>query len=71
MLISDTGPGISERDRESIFELGFTRKPGGRGMGLHISRNVLQRVGYTLSLDPDMVDEGATFRIAPLQEEAE
>ena len=71
MLISDTGPGISERDRESIFELGFTRKPGGRGMGLHISRNVLQRVDYTLSLDPDMVDEGATFRIAPLQEEAE
>ncbi|NOY00432.1 MAG: ATP-binding protein [Verrucomicrobia bacterium] len=70
MLISDTGPGISERDRESIFELGFTRKPGGRGMGLHISRNVLQRVGYTLSLDPGKVDAGATFRIAPLQEEA-
>jgi len=72
MLISDTGPGIFERDRESIFELGFSRKPGGRGMGLHISRNVLQRIGYTLSLDPDMVDnKGATFRIAPLQEEAE
>ena len=70
MLISDTGPGISERDRESIFELGFTRKPGGRGMGLHISRNVLQRVGYTLTLDYGN-DEGATFRIAPFQEEAE
>ena len=70
MLISDTGPGISERDRESIFELGFTRKPGGRGMGLHISRNVLQRVGYTLTLD-HRNDEGATFRIAPFQEEAE
>jgi len=71
MLISDTGPGIFERDRESIFELGFTRKPGGRGMGLHISRNVLQRIGYTLSLDPAMIDKGSTFRIAPLQEEAE
>jgi len=70
MLISDTGPGISERDRESIFELGFTRKPGGRGMGLHISHNVLQRVGYTLTLDYGN-DEGATFRIAPFQEEAE
>lgn len=70
MLISDTGPGISERDRESIFELGFTRKPGGRGMGLHISRDVLQRIGYTLTLDYGN-DEGATFRIAPFQEEAE
>jgi len=71
MLIIDTGPAISERDRESIFELGFTRKPGGRGMGLHISRDVLQRVGYTLSLDPYMDGTGASFRIAPLHEEAE
>lgn len=71
ILISDTGPGIPERDRNSIFELGFTRKPGGRGMGLHISRDVLQRAGYMLSVDPDMIEAGATFRIAPLQEEAE
>jgi signal transduction histidine kinase len=71
ILISDTGPGISERDRESIFEIGFTRKPGGRGMGLHISRDVLKRIGYTLSLDRSMSMTGATFRITPLQEEAE
>ena len=71
MLIGDTGPGVAERDRESIFELGFTRKPGGRGMGLHISRNVLQRVGYALSLDPYIGDAGAIFRIALLQEEVE
>jgi len=71
MLVRDTGPGISERDRDSIFELGFTRKPGGRGMGLHISRNVLKRVGYMLTLDDGKVGQGATFRIAPLQEEAE
>jgi len=69
MIISDTGPGISGRDRESIFELGFTRKPGGRGMGLYISRNVLQRVGYTLILDQQKAEKGATFRIALYQEE--
>jgi hypothetical protein len=40
-------------------------------MGLHISRNVLKGAGYTLSLDSDRIDVGATFRIAPLQEEAE
>lgn len=71
ILINDTGPGIPERDRTSIFELGFTRKPGGRGMGLHISRNVLQKVGYALSLDPGIKETGATFRISPLQEEGE
>ena len=46
MEISDSGPGIQERDWESVFELGFTRKPTGRGLGLYISREVLRRVDY-------------------------
>ena len=65
MLVSDNGPGVPARDREAIFELGFTRKPGGRGLGLHISREVLDRVGYSLQLDPPGPDSGATFRITP------
>ncbi len=70
MLISDTGPGIPERDVESIFELGFTRKPGGRGMGLHISRNVLQQAGYSLSLDSNYNSEGTSFRISKEESDA-
>jgi len=62
-VISDNGPGIAERDREAIFELGFTRKPGGRGMGLHISREVLKKIGYSLSLDYTSKERGATFLI--------
>ena len=49
-LVADSGPGVNLGDREAIFEFGFTRKPGGRGMGLHIAREVLRRVGYDLSL---------------------
>ena len=49
------------RDREAIFELGFTRKPGGRGLGLHISREVLEKGGYTLQVDESGQDSGATF----------
>ena len=52
MMISDSGPGIQQRDWESIFELGFTRKPNGRGLGLYISREVLRRVGYTIDIHP-------------------
>ena len=40
-------------------------------MGLHISRNVLQRIGYTLTLDSKEDDEGSTFRISPCTEEDE
>jgi len=61
ILIQDNGPGISARDRENIFSLDFTRKPGGRGMGLYISRQALHKANYELLLDPS--DTGTTFRI--------
>lgn len=50
-LICNNGPRIEDRDRERIFDLRFTRKPGGRGMGLYISRYTLAKAGYLLSLE--------------------
>ena len=69
MLILDTGPGVPARDREDIFEFGFTRKPGGRGMGLHISRETLRRVDYDLALVYEGDDNGAIFVIRPVRSE--
>ena len=66
LLVADTGPGVGVRDREAIFEFGFSRKPGGRGMGLHIGRESLRRVGYDLVLIDR--DHGATFGIVPMEE---
>lgn len=63
LVVSDNGPGIPKRDREAIFEWGFTRKPGGRGMGLKISREVLAREGRELLLGDAKSGEGATFKI--------
>jgi signal transduction histidine kinase len=64
-IVRDNGPGVSIRDRENIFALNFSRKPGGRGMGLHISREALARVGLRLTLDPHKEGKGAAFRISP------
>ena len=64
-LVVDTGPGVNVRDREAIFEFGFSRKPGGRGMGLHIGRESLRRVGFDLKLIAG--DDGATFGIVPIE----
>ncbi|HAW53259.1 MAG TPA: ATP-binding protein [Flavobacteriales bacterium] len=67
-FVSDNGPGISNRDREAIFELGFTRKPGGRGMGLYISREVLKKENFQLRLlDKKGKKDGATFIISPTE----
>lgn len=67
-IISDSGPGISTRDREAIFELGFTRKMGGRGMGLYISRETLAQDNLSLKLEPYSPKTGASFSIEPLDE---
>jgi signal transduction histidine kinase len=64
MTVADSGPGITTRDRDSIFEMNFSRKPGGTGYGLFISREVLARDGMTLELDPPKADTGAVFRIS-------
>ena len=68
-LISDTGPGVEARDSDDIFQFGFTRKPGGRGMGLHISRETLRRAGYDLVVARQSESGGATFVIHPIRSE--
>ncbi len=65
MIFSDSGSGISKSDRESLFQRGFTRKPAGRGLGLYISRGVLNRDGYEIESALSGPLQGATFEIAP------
>jgi signal transduction histidine kinase len=65
MIVRDTGSGVAPRDRDAIFELGFTRKPGGRGLGLHIAREVLSKVGFNLVLAESSEKTGAEFVIEP------
>ena len=69
IIVADNGPGVLPKDREAIFELGFTRKPGGRGLGLYISRDVLDRAGYELTVGEPPDGEGAVFRIKPKPED--
>ncbi|MEO8116717.1 MAG: ATP-binding protein [Bacteroidota bacterium] len=40
--IEDNGCGIREEDLQSIFNAGFTNKPGGLGFGLPITKTILQ-----------------------------
>lgn len=62
-LISNTGPGIEDRFRDRIFDFGETRKPGGRGMGLAVSRDTLRREGMDVVLIQTGLDSQPVFQI--------
>lgn len=61
--ISNNGPAISPQDADRIFDLGFSRKKEGRGMGLHISREVLTADMYKIYLDTPRDGCNVTFKI--------
>jgi len=62
-IVANSGPTIEERDRLRIFERGFTRKPGGRGLGLFISSRALQAEQMTLRLESPPADFSVAFHI--------
>ncbi|MES2818727.1 MAG: ATP-binding protein [Pseudomonadota bacterium] len=68
-LITNTGPEIEERMRERIFDFGETKKAGGRGMGLAISRETLRREGFEIELLQAGLDVKPIFRIKPIDEQ--
>ncbi len=60
--ISNDGEPISQEKQKSIFEEGFTTKPTGSGLGLHICANNLKAQNATLKLTKS-TDENTEFEI--------
>jgi signal transduction histidine kinase len=62
LSITDTGPGMSGDTQERAFEPMFTTKAGGMGMGLFISRYILERHYGRLDVQSSQ-GAGATFSL--------
>lgn len=62
IYVDDNGPGIPEEFADRIFQVGFTLKNGGTGLGLNIAREALARSDATLAYHLDY-DKGTRFEI--------
>jgi PAS domain S-box-containing protein len=67
--VQDTGPGLDPANLDRLFQSFYTTKPDGMGMGLAISRSIVEAHGGRLSAAPNQ-PHGAVFRLTLPVEEA-
>jgi C4-dicarboxylate-specific signal transduction histidine kinase len=68
VAVQDTGTGITPQETEKLFEPFYTTKPDGMGMGLAISRSIVEAHGGRLWATPND-GCGATFQLTlPVKE---
>lgn len=62
IAVRDSGAGISAGDLPRIFDLYFTTKPDGTGVGLAVSQQVVAAHGGTIEVDTEP-GQGTTMRV--------
>ena len=61
VTVRDTGIGFAPKNQERVFDAFFTSKKAGLGLGLSISRTIIEAHGGRLWCTPN-ADRGATFQ---------
>jgi PAS domain S-box-containing protein len=61
VAVRDSGPGLGPQDLDRLFEAFYTTKPHGLGMGLAISRSIIEAHGGRLWATPNS-GPGTTFQ---------
>ncbi|MEM9050727.1 MAG: ATP-binding protein [Bacteroidota bacterium] len=61
-VISDNGSGIPEEQMSKIFVPNFTTKSRGMGLGLAMSKNIVENFGGEISFS-SKIDEGSQFKV--------
>ena len=63
IVVADDGPGVAPGDRDRIFDLYYTTRPEGNGLGLSLVAQMASALGGSLSLDPEpgLDHKGARF----------
>ena len=61
--VADDGPGIEPRVLERVFDMHFTTKESGSGLGLYVTRQVIESYGGSITVETKP-GKGARFRVS-------
>jgi signal transduction histidine kinase len=61
--VTDTGAGIERPDISRVFDPYFTTKRGGTGLGLPITKNIVEGLGGSIAVDSEL-GRGTEIRIS-------
>ena len=53
IAVADTGAGIDRADLARVFDPYFTTKRGGTGLGLPITKNIIEGLGGSITVDSE------------------
>lgn len=70
LTVQDFGTGFKPEDRECLFDAFYTTKPNGLGMGLRISRSVVEAHGGWLWAAPNEPYGAAFYCALPVEKES-
>lgn len=69
--IEDNGPGVADDQRDRLFQPMTSTKPGGMGLGLSVTRTIVERHGGVLNVGRSQALGGAAFFFTlPFDQEA-
>ena len=63
ITVKDNGTGISEENKDKVFEPKFTTKTSGMGLGLAMVKNILETYGGNISFE-SQEEQGTKFKVA-------
>lgn len=62
LTIADNGSGVSEENKEKVFEPKFTTKTSGMGLGLAMVKNIVETYKGSITFE-SVKNKGTTFKV--------
>ncbi|TWO33908.1 GHKL domain-containing protein [Seonamhaeicola sediminis] len=62
LTVADNGSGVSEENKNKVFEPKFTTKTSGMGLGLAMVKNIVETYKGTITFE-SIKDKGTTFKV--------